>query len=221
MTAPTTLAERIARLRELGSSIVADSLRDIGLPDQTARHGLLPVNRHHACAGVVRTAHFEPVPADAQDFLPLATFIDSARPGDVLVLDCAEGAAPGSVWGEICSTAAAARGAAGVVIDGYMRDELALEEMGLPLFARGAHARDCLGRSMVAATDVPVQIGGIDVAPGDLVVADLNGVAFFAPTVLDELLAACEEKAVAEAALLAAVATGGSLRDAVARVGTL
>jgi 4-hydroxy-4-methyl-2-oxoglutarate aldolase len=221
MTAPNTPDDRIARLRELGSSLVADCLRDIGHPDRTARHGLAPVNRRHACAGVVRTAHFEPVPSDARDFLPLAEFIDSARPGDVMVLDCAEGAAPGSVWGEICSTTATARGAAGVVIDGYMRDELALETMALPLFSRGAHARDCLGRSMVAATDVPVRIGGIGVEPGDIVVADLNGVAFFAASQLDEVLAACEDKAVAEAELLAAVAGGGSLRDAVARVGTL
>ena len=221
MSTPPTPADGIARLRELGSSIVADALRDIGRPDQTARPGLRPVNRRHACAGIARTAHFEPVPEDERDFLPLAAFIDSARPGDVLVLDSAEGAPPGSVWGEICSTAATARGAAGVVIDGYMRDELALEAIGLPLFSRGAHARDCLGRSMVRATDVPIEVGGVAVAPGDIVVADIDGVAFFGADLLGELLSACEEKARAEQALMAAVGAGGSLRDAVARVGTL
>ena len=221
MSTPSSPADSIARLRELGSSIVADALRDIGRPVQTARPGLRPVARRHACAGTARTAHFEPVPEDERDFLPLAGFIDSARPGDVLVLDSAEGAPPGSVWGEICSTAATARGAAGVVIDGYMRDELALEAIGLPLFSRGAHARDCLGRSMVRATDVPIEVGGVAVARGDIVVADIDGVAFFGAELLGELLSACEEKARAEQALMAAVGAGGSLRDAVARVGTL
>ncbi len=219
MSTPTT--EAVARLRELGSSIVADALRDIGRPDQTARHGLRPVDRRHACAGIVRTAHFEPVPAEERDFLPLAKFIDSARPGDVLVLDHAEDALPGSVWGEICSTRASALDAAGMVIDGFMRDELALEAIGLPLFSRGAHPRDCLGRSMVRATDVPIAIGGVTVTPGDLVVADVDGIVFFGADLLVELLPACEEKATAEASLMAAVSAGGSLHDAVARVGTL
>jgi 4-hydroxy-4-methyl-2-oxoglutarate aldolase len=221
MKTPTTLPGRLARLRELGSSIVADALRDIGRLDQTARHGLVPVNHRHACAGLARTAHFEPVPEDERDFLPLARFIDSAWPGDVLVLDHAPDAPPGSVWGEICSTAATARGAAGVVIDGFMRDQLALEATALPLFSRGAHSRDCLGRSMVRATDVPIEVGGVAVAPGDVVVADIDGVAFFGAELLDELLPACEEKARAEEALMAAVGAGGSLADAVARVGTL
>ena len=58
MSTPPTPADGIARLRELGSSIVADALRDIGRPDQTACPGLRPVNRRHACAGIARTAHF-------------------------------------------------------------------------------------------------------------------------------------------------------------------
>jgi 4-hydroxy-4-methyl-2-oxoglutarate aldolase len=221
MSTPPTRDEAAARLRELGSSVVADALRDIGHSDQTARHGLRPVARRHACAGTVRTAHFEPVAAGEGDFLPLAEFIDSARPGEVLVLDSARDALPGSMWGEICSTAATARGAAGVVIDGFMRDELALEALALPLFSRGAHSRDFLGRSTVAAIDVPIEVGGVAVAPGDLVVADIDGVVFFGADLLAELLPACEDKARAEASLMAAVSAGGSLREAVGRVGTL
>ncbi len=221
MSTPPTREEAVARLRELGSSVVADALRDIGHPNRTARHGIRPVARGHACAGTVRTAHFEPVGRGEGDFLPLAAFIDSAQPGDVLVLDSARDALPGSMWGEICSTAATGRGAAGVVIDGFMRDELALEAMALPLFSRGAHARDFLGRSTVAATDVPIEVGGVPVSPGDIVVADVDGVVFFAPDLLDQLLPACEDKARAEASLMESVAAGGSLHDAVARVGTL
>lgn len=212
--------EALARLRELGSSVAADALRDLGHPDQTAAFGIRPVARTHACAGVVRTAHFEPVD-DGGDFLPLAAFIDAAGPGDVLVLDSAAGAPPGSMWGEICSTAATSRGAAGVVIDGFMRDELALAGMELPLFSRGAHSRDFLGRSTLAATGVPIEVGGVRVAEHDLVVADIDGVVFFAGHLLDALLPACEAKARAEAELMETVAAAGSLHDAVARVGTL
>ncbi len=215
------MSTALDRLRELGSSVAADALRDMGRPDQTAAFGIRPVGPGHACAGVVRTAHFEPVGDGGGDFLPLAAFIDAAGPGDVLVMDSARGAAPGSMWGEICSTTATARGAAGVVIDGFMRDEHALAAMDLPLFSRGAHSRDFLGRSTLAATGVPIEIGGVTVAEGDMVVADVDGVVFFPAELLDALLTACEAKAAAEAELMEAVAAGGSLHDAVAKVGTL
>lgn len=216
-----THAATAARLRELGSSIVADALRDLGRRQQTAAHGLRPIVLEHACAGPVRTAHFEPVAEADADFLPLAAFIDSCQPGDVLVLDCATEASPGSVWGEICSTTAIQRGAAGVVVDGFMRDELRLGALGLPVFSRGAFPQDCLGRSMVRATQVTVEIGGVAVEPGDLVVADVDGVVFVPAAMASEALAASEEKHAAEQALLQAARAGGSLRDAVARVGTL
>jgi regulator of RNase E activity RraA len=217
----TDAATAAARLRELGSSVVADALRDLGHRRQTAAHGLRPVVPEHACAGPARTARFERVPEASADFLPLAELIDSCRPGEVLVLDSARDASPGSVWGEICSTAAIGRDAAGVVIDGFMRDELRLGALGLPLFSRGAFPQDCLGRSMVRATNVAVEIGGVSVQPGDLVVADVDGVVFVPAAMLDEVLAASEEKHAAEQALLEAVRDGGSLRDAVARIGTL
>lgn len=217
-----THAETVAdRLRELGSSIVADALRDLGRRQQTAAHGLRPVVPEHACAGPARTARFAPVPEVDADFLPLAAFIDSCEPGDVLVLDRATEASPGSVWGEICSTTAIQRGAAGVVVDGFMRDELRLGALGLPVFSRGAFPQDCLGRSMVHATQVTVEIGGVAVEPGDLVVADVDGVVFVPAALADEVVAASEEKHAAEQALIEAARAGSSLRDAVARVGTL
>jgi 4-hydroxy-4-methyl-2-oxoglutarate aldolase len=209
-------------LRSYGSSIVADALRDLGYPERTAAPGLHPVNREHVAVGPARTARFESVGRDDdRGFLPLAAFIDSGEPGDVLVLGAAEGASPGSVWGEICSTAAARRGCAGVVIDGFMRDELALEGMKLPVFSRGAFAQDCLGRSMVSETGTEAVCGGVRVATDDWVVADLDGVVFVPRALEAQVLEAAAEKRRAEQALLEAVAAGRSLKEAVESIGTL
>ena len=209
-------------LRSYGSSVVADALRDLGYPDRTAAQGLLPVNREHVAVGRARTARFEPVaPDDNRGFLPLAAFIDSVEPGEVLVLGAAEGASPGSVWGEICSTAAAGRRCAGVVIDGFMRDQLALECMELPVFSRGAFSQDCLGRSMVSETGTEAVCGGVRVATGDWVVADMDGVVFVPRALEAQVLEAAEEKRRAEQALLEAVAAGRSLKEAVESIGTL
>jgi regulator of RNase E activity RraA len=209
-------------LASFGSSVVADALRDLGHSAQTASYGLRPVRREYVVAGPVRTAQFAAVAADDdRGFLPLAAFIDSCRTGEVLVLGAAEGASPGSVWGEICSTAASRRGCVGVVIDGYMRDELALERIGLPVFSRGAFSQDCLGRSMIAEAGTVAVCGGVRVATGDWVVADADGVVFVPQDLLSTVLVTAEEKRASEQALLDAVADGGSLADAVRRVGTL
>jgi 4-hydroxy-4-methyl-2-oxoglutarate aldolase len=212
---------QLQRLLSFGSPVVSDGLRDIGLPDNTALPGIAPVNRRHACVGPVRTARFAPVGDDPGDFRPLARFIDAVQPGEILVLAGAPDAVPGSLWGEICSAAAFAHGAAGVIIEGLMRDELALEESGLPLFSRGALARDSLGRSIIAEVDVPVEVAGVRVAPGDIALADLDGITFFSPERLGELLPVCEAKVAAEARLLGIARQGGSLHDAVAAAGTL
>lgn len=209
-------------LASFGTSVVADALRDLGHSDRTASYGLRPVRPEHVVAGPARTAQFEAVGVDDErGFLPLAAFIDSCRAGEVLVLGVAEEASPGSVWGEICSTAASQRGCAGVVVDGYMRDVLALERFGLPVFSRGAFSQDCLGRSMIAEAGTVAVCGGVRVATGDWVVADADGVVFVPKDLLSTVLATAEEKRVAEQALLDAVADGGSLADAVKRVGTL
>jgi regulator of RNase E activity RraA len=212
----------VEALASFGSSVVADALRDLGHSGQTASYGLRPVGREDVVAGPVRTAQFEAVAADDdRGFLPLAAFIDSCGVGEVLVLGVPAEASPGSVWGEICSTAATRRGCAGVVIDGYMRDELALERIGLPVFSRGAFSQDCLGRSMIAEAGTVAVCGGVRVATGDWVVADADGVVFVPKDLLSTVLATAEEKRAAEQALLDAVADGGSLADAVKRVGTL
>lgn len=209
-------------LASFGSSVVADSLRDLGHFDRTASYGVRPVRREHVATGQARIAAFEAVGSDDdRGFLPLAAFIDSCRPGEVLVLAGAEGASPGSIWGEICSTAAARLGCAGVVIDGYMRDQLAIEGMDLPVFSRGAFPQDCLGRSMVVEGRADAVCGGVHVSTGDWVVADADGVVFVPAEILSSVLETAAEKRRAEQALLDAVAAGESLAEAVKRVGTL
>lgn len=214
-------SDQIARLLSFGSPVVSDGLRDIGLPNNTALPGIVPVNRLHACAGPVRTARFVAVADDPGDFRPLAKFIDAVQPGEILVLVADEGAMPGSLWGEICSAAALAHQAAGIIIDGYMRDEIALSESDLPLFSRGALARDSLKRSVIAETDVPVQVGGVQVRPGDIALADIDGLTFFDPERLAELVPTCETKVQAEDRLLEIARGGGSLYEAVSEAGTL
>lgn len=225
MTLNDSDQNNIRRLQELGSPVVSDALLKLGHLDHMATPGMRPVNRGHACAGPIRIARFEPALDGARDFGPLARFIDGVTPGEVLVLTSSPNIAPGALWGDICSSVAETNRAGGVVIDGFMRDELTLEQSALPVFSRGTFSRDGLAVSNIGAVDEPTTVGGLLVRPGEMVLADIDGVVFFKADLIEELITVCEQMLVAEASLRdvlrSSAASGGTLADAVARIGAM
>jgi len=110
------------------------------------------------------------------DNLWLHRALEVAKPGDVMVVHTG-GAHDFGYWGEIMSTAARARGLAGVVIDGGVRDAALLTDIGVPVFARGISIRGT-GKDFGATgwIGAPLLLGGGVVQPGDLVVGDADGV---------------------------------------------
>jgi len=108
------------------------------------------------------------------DFLMIAEALTQVHPGDVLVID-ARGDTLRAVWGEYFTGWAKGLGLAGVVIDGATRDVGDIEALGLPVFARGRTSRKPTMNGP-GEVNVPVSCGGVCVIPGDIVVADREGV---------------------------------------------
>ena len=92
------------------------------------------------------------------------------------------------VWGELLSTAARNAGCVGAVVDGAVRDVRKMRELGFPVFARGTSVYDSQNRQVMIDMDVPVQIGGVRFRPGDLVIADEDGVVVVPQEVEAEVL---------------------------------
>jgi 4-hydroxy-4-methyl-2-oxoglutarate aldolase len=110
------------------------------------------------------------------DVGPMFAALDMVEPGDVLVVD-AGGDRHRACWGEPAAILATARACAGVIVDGAVTDIVALGRLGLPTFARGVSAR--IGRPLgreSGSVNAPIQCGGVAVHPGDLIVADDDGV---------------------------------------------
>jgi 4-hydroxy-4-methyl-2-oxoglutarate aldolase len=97
------------------------------------------------------------------------------RPGDVLVIDRG-GDASYACFGEMTAREARKRGAAGVIVDGLVTDILQMEEIGVPVYARGASARTGRVLGLGGEINTPVTCGGVGVRPGDLIHADDNGI---------------------------------------------
>jgi 4-hydroxy-4-methyl-2-oxoglutarate aldolase len=144
------------------------------------------------------------------DHLPVFSALAEAAPGDVLVI--VTGGRRLAVAGELFATEARRRGVAGIVIDGFCRDVAGLRRLGLPMFARGTIP---MSGSTVARTALrePVRCGGVEVAPGDLVFADDDGIVIAPPERLEAALEGGEAIARAERAMLEAMARGEPLHD--------
>ena len=142
--------------------------------------------------------------------------VDSIAPHDLVVCATANSDRSG-IWGELLTTAALQRGAAGIVTDGAVRDLAEMEAMNFPVFARHLSPYDSMNRQKVVAYDVAVEIDGVGVAPGDIVVADRDGIAVVPQGVASAVLQRALEKAQAEDGFRAAVKAGLSLTEAYAK----
>src|SRR4051812_9849543 len=144
----------------------------------------------------------------AADNLAVHLGVTLAPRGSVLVVDASDEPERG-YWGEVLTTGAEVRGIAGLVIDGCVRDVAALEAHGFPVFSAGVALR---GAAKVAggAVGVPVTVGGVDVAPGDWVVGDRDGVAVVPAAQLAEVIAAGEARAKKEAELFVRLRDGAT-----------
>jgi regulator of RNase E activity RraA len=118
--------------------------------------------------------------------------IDAANPGDVILIDN-RGDLNNNCWGEILSMGAKMKGISGVVVDGAARDIDACREFGFPVYARGTVPITARGRIMEESFNEVIRIGDIQVRPGDIVMADINGVVIIPVEKLDEVLKAAEE----------------------------
>jgi 4-hydroxy-4-methyl-2-oxoglutarate aldolase len=195
-----TERELIDRLLDIEVSTICDA--DTGLPVVDPQvHAMVPDVR---MAGPALTIVAE------DDHLPVFSALADARPGEVLVVATGEGRR--AVCGELFATEAKRRGLAGIVIDGLCRDHAGLRRNGLPMFARGTTP---MAGSVVsrAALRSRVGCGGVEVAPGDIVFADDDGVVIAPASRFEAALEAAEGVARAERAILKQLARGGTLHD--------
>ena len=147
------------------------------------------------------------------DNLWLHRAIYVARPGDVLVVHVSNVHAYG-YWGEIMSAAAQARGLAGLVIDGCVRDGAVLGEFGLPVFARGLCIRGT-GKDFGASGWInhPLLFGDLIVQPGDLVVGDADGVVVVPRDRAAQVVQAAIDREAREAAIVERIRAGERTLD--------
>jgi 4-hydroxy-4-methyl-2-oxoglutarate aldolase len=132
--------------------------------------------------------------------------IAAVRPGEILVMRMPE-SRPVSLLGELLATQCVARGVAGVLVDAAIRDAVAIRELGLPVWSRYVRARSA-SKTHVGALDVPLELGGTSIAPGDLIVLDGDGALAIEAARVDVVVAAAAKRDAAEVLKRARYAKG-------------
>jgi 4-hydroxy-4-methyl-2-oxoglutarate aldolase len=161
-------------------------------------------------AGAAMAAPAYPVRCSPGDNLAIHLGVERAPRGSVLVVT-ADGFVAG-YWGEVLTVAAEAAGIVGLVIDGGVRDVAAMTRRRFPVFSRGISVRGTI-KASAPSVGQPILMTGVQVAPGDLVVADDDGVVVLPNAKVNEVLAAGEARAQKEADFMARLARGETTVD--------
>jgi 4-hydroxy-4-methyl-2-oxoglutarate aldolase len=145
---------------------------------------------------------------------------ENMRPGDVVVL-ATNGEVRSGSWGELLATASVARGVNAIVTDGLVRDVRKINEMGYGCCCRGFSPLDSAGRAVAAGVQVTVRCGGTKVRPGDLILADYEGVVVIPAQMRQQVFERAQEKLKGENLVRQELAEGNSPRKVFDKYGIL
>ncbi len=207
-------------VRELYTPVVGDVLDDLGFTHQFLPQPIQPLREEMRLAGrAMPVLMIDVFGKQKQPFGKLTEALDQLQPGEIYLASGGEMRC--AYWGEILTATAKKRGAVGAVINGFHRDTPKVLEQNWPVFSRGRFAQDSGVRTQVADYRCPIEVGGVQIEPGDLVFADLDGVVIVPKHVEAEALEKALTKARGEKLVRKEIEAGMSSTAAFRKYGIL
>lgn len=208
--------------QNLYTAVLSDSLDSLGYRRQVMREYIRPVySKYRVIAGYAHTIAF----VDSDEILPNPfdaeiEAVDAILPDSIVVIATGN-SIQNAPWGELLSTASVARGARGAVMDGFVRDVRMIEELDFPVFATGMKPLDSNGRGLLTSYNKPIVCGEVEVNPGDLIVADFDGVVVIPAALIEATIERANAKVTGENNSRAELQKGAYLRDVYKKYGVL
>ncbi|MCY4466263.1 MAG: RraA family protein [Chloroflexi bacterium] len=208
---------RLAR-RELFTAVVGDVMDKLGLLHQFLPPQIRPLRSDMVLIGrampvLEADVYQERGSADNNPLMDkpfglMLEALDDLKKDEVYI--CSGASRRYALWGELMTTRALHLGAAGAVVDGYLRDTHGVLAQGFPAFAYGSYAQDQGPRGKVLDFRLPIEVGGLRIEPGDIVFGDVDGVLIVPQTAEREVFVAALEKARGEQLVRKAIEGGMS-----------
>jgi 4-hydroxy-4-methyl-2-oxoglutarate aldolase len=200
---PRPTAAQVAALGNIPTGYAVDAMDGRGAIDYRIKP-LAPASK--PMIGIAITCHCGPA-----DNLALFAALAAARPGDILVA-ATDAFTATAITGDLLMGMARNRGVAGLVTDGLVRDKVGILAVGVPVYCAGLTPNSPV-RNGPGTMGLPVVLGGVTIASGDVLVGDDDGVVVIPRADLDSVIAKLADVRAAEAALEAKVKAGLELPD--------
>jgi regulator of RNase E activity RraA len=215
--------------KELFTAVVGDIMDKMGYLHQFLPPKIQPLRDDMFLIGramtVLEADAFEELskgslnPIMAKPFGLMLEALDDLKTNEVYICT---GASPSyALWGELMSTRAIKLGAAGAVVNGYSRDTQGILNLSFPTFSYGRYAQDQAPRGKVIDFRVPIEMGGVRIQPGDIVIGDIDGVCIIPRAIEDEVFTRAMEKARGEKTVQKAIENGMSAKDSFEKYGIM
>lgn len=213
---------------ELYTAVVGDIMDTMGYKHQFLPPQIQPLKEDMIIAGrampVLEADCFEEISQGVNPYLSkpfgiMLEALDDLKEDEVYV--CTGSSPSYALWGELMSTRAMALGAVGAVVNGYSRDTKGILALNFPTFSYGRYAQDQAPRGKVIDYRVPIEMNGVRINPGDIIMGDLDGVCVIPQKIEKEVLGKALEKARGEKTVQKAIQQGMSAVDAFTKYGIM
>lgn len=213
---------------ELFTAVIGDIMDKMGYTRQFLPPKIQPLRENMILVGrampVLEADCFEELSNGANPYLSkpfglMLEALDDLKENEVYI--CTGSSPSYALWGELMSTRAISLKAAGAVVNGYSRDTKGILELNFPTFSYGRYAQDQAPRGKVIDYRIPIEIEGVRINPGDIVVGDMDGVCIVPKEIEKEVIEKALEKARGEKTVQKAIEEGMSALDAFAKYGIM
>jgi 4-hydroxy-4-methyl-2-oxoglutarate aldolase len=186
-----SLVDRLAAIPYTGA--ISDIMDEMGFTNQVLPHQIQAIQSGQTLAGRAMTVRGELKASIDPDivFIPFLKMLGDLSPGDVIVSQPNDNTV--AHIGELSCETAKYRGARGAVIDGGARDTDYILKLGFPVFSRYTTPLDIMGRWRLVDYNVPIEIGTVQILPGDYVAGDRDGVLIIPQAIAEEVITKAEE----------------------------
>jgi len=213
--------------KELYTAVVGDIMDKLGWLHQFLPPQIKPLKQDTFLVGRAMTVLEADVFGDEANQNPILKkpfglmleALDDLKKNEVYI--CTGASPTYALWGELMSTRAIKLGAAGAVVDGYSRDTKGILDLNFPTFSYGCYAQDQAPRGKVIDFRVPLEIKGVKVNPGDIVLGDIDGVCIVPQEIEEDVFKLAIEKARGEKMVQKKIEEGMSAKEAFEKYGIM
>lgn len=206
--------------KELYTAVVGDIMDKIGLMNQFLSPGITPLHKDMFVIGRAMTVLEADVFGNecshnavlSRPFGLMLDALDDLKKNEVYI--CTGASPTYALWGELMATRAKILGAAGAIVDGYSRDTKGILALNFPSFSYGSYSQDQAPRGKVIDFRVPIQINGVSINPGDVIIGDIDGVCVVPRHAEGEVFRLAIEKARGEKMVQKKILEGMTSREA-------